>query len=327
MTTQHQIYLDTPVSRLFEDGIIDRTVLRACQAAKPPMVTAGDIRRHLDLHGNFNSVPGCRRPGRIPDTLHAIANNTADTETPVHLQPNRRKRQLATQLDETARFDFLTPQEQEQALRYKEEYGHLPMFLILSYYLNRADATRNDIILAHILGLNDKKHDRHAPASTHSLAETAHQVGLSRERVRQIANTYTLPEQLMHPRLWKPYADHSTYYADHNHPAYLHTIKTEIPTLTFTAYADILHRTTNMQNVDNRYLARRGWADEITAWVNRLSRLAAMQRTIDNRLSLEGLAMGGALDTRLKPVVISQIAPSFGILTEGTDAIILPKNQ
>ncbi len=321
MTTQQRIYLDTPVSRLFEEGIIDRTVLRACQAAKPPMVTAGDIRSHLDTHGHFNNVPGCRRPGRIPDTLMAIAHNTADTNTPAHLQPGQRKRRQATQLDETARFDFLTTEQQQQALRYKEEHGHLPMFLILACYLNREDADRNDIIAAHILGLTTDRTDCHT-----TLADVAQRVGLSRERVRQIANTYTLPDDLMHPRLWKPYADHSTYYVDPRHPAYIHATQTEIPTLTFAAYADILHRTTNLRNIDNRYLARRGWTDEITAWVNRLSRLAAMQRTIDNRLSLEGLAMGGTLDTRLKPIVISQIAPSLGILTEGTDAIILPKN-
>lgn len=316
-------YLDTPLSQLIDEGHIDKTVVRSCLAAKPPMETAGDILLHLQKHGSFSDVPGCRRPGRIPDTLVRIAENTLDSNTPSDRKPVAQKRLQAGKLDEEANFEFLTEKEREYALKFRSEYGHLPMFAVLKQYLNRPEASRNDIVMAYSLGM----HEEESPKTAISLADIASRVNLSRERVRQIAITYILPDILMHPRLWGGYADHSTYYADHNHPAYIRVCANEIPDLSFAAYASILHRTTMLQNVHDRFLARRGWVKEITAWVNRLSRLANMPRTIESRISLDGLAMGGTLDTRINLVVLHQIAPSFGITPLPPDALILPKNM
>lgn len=322
METQQPFYLDTPVFRLFEDGVIDRSVLRACEAAKPSMKTAGDILHWRQLHGSFADVPGCRRPGRIPDTLNGIADTVVASNTPLEQHRVTKSRVHATHLSNEADFDFLTETQRNDALDFKDHYGHLPMFRILRCFLNRDGASRNDTIMAYMLGITDRDNER-----GHSLAEISRQVDLSRERVRQISQSYVLPETLMHPRLWTQYADHSTYYADAGHHAYLHVTTHEIPGLTFPAYAMVLHRTTMLENVGDRFLARRGWVKEISAWVRRLSRLRDMPRTIDSRISLDGLAMGGTLDNRISLIVLHQIAPAMGITTDAPDAIILHKNR
>lgn len=321
MYKKRPIYLDTPVTQLFDDGYIDRTVVRSCEAAKPPMVTAGDILKYLELHGNFSNVPGCRRPGRIPDTLTSVARQVQPVNTPVDELPGSQRRQQASHLLNEADFAFLSDCQRSEVIRFRESYGHLPMFRILKYYLNRPDATRNDTIMAYSLGILEGDFEKN-----HSLADIAQSVNLSRERVRQITQTYELPEDLMYPRLWNFYADHSTYYADSNNSSFLFTVDNEVPELTFTAYAAVLQRTTMMHPVDDRFMARSGWEKEITAWVNHLTKLAAHPKMLDSRISLDGLTMAGSLDSRMNLVVINQIAPALGLPTDGNDAIILPKN-
>lgn len=320
MPDDPKIYLDTPVSALIEQGLMDRTVSRACESAKPPMQTAGDILMHLQNHGDFSDVPGCRRPGRIPDTLHGIALMVEKSNTPSEEKPTIRKRVLAKELDNEAAFDFLTERQRNDTLEFRRQYGHLPMFKVLNFYLTRPSAERNDTIMACALGFDRKGNEQY------SLADIGQEVNLSRERIRQIVQTYSLPDQLMHPSLWKQYADHSTYYSDSTSRAY-QMATLEVPDMTFASYAMILHRTTMLQNVEDRYLARRGWADEIAAWVKKLSQLARVSRSIDSRISLEGLAMGGSLDIRISLVVINQIAPALGLIPDGRDSIILPKNR
>lgn len=316
------IYLDTPITQLVDDGHIDKTVYRACQAAKPPMETAGDVHAHFHKHGNFATIPGCRRPGRIPDTLLRIAQTTMDTNTPIEEKPTLQKRKIAGNLDANADFSFLSDEQRRHVLEYRTEHNHLPMFAILKIFLNRAEASRNDTVMAFSLGMHDERGSHAA-----SLADIAGKVNLSRERVRQIAITYALPEIMMHPRLWSGYADHSTYYMDANSDIYKRVTDTEVSGLSFGAFAAIMGRTTMLQNVRDRFLARRGWVKEITAWVDRLTRLAAMPRTIESRISLEGLAMGGTLDMRINLVVLNQIAPALGIQTVPPDGLILPAND
>ncbi|MDE6396495.1 MAG: hypothetical protein K2K84_04415, partial [Muribaculaceae bacterium] len=77
--------------------------------------------------------------------------------------------------------------------------------------------------------------------------------------------------------------------------------------------------------VDNTFMARRGWAPEIEAWVKRLRQLRDMPRTFASKLSIDGLSMGGKLDSRLKLIVVNQIAPLLG-LDIVDDNIILPAN-
>lgn len=318
--TEQNIYLDTAICDLMEAGVIDISVYRACNAAKPPMVTAGDILEHLDAKGSFSDVPGCRRPGRIPDTLMSIAGKVIATETPAEERPHNIKRREIGKLSQEAHFEFLSEDQRREILDYRQKYGHLPMFKILKFYLNRPDASRNDLIMAYTFGLSAAQGDNS------TLAEIAQLVNLSRERVRQIAINYEFPEQLRHPRLWMQYADHSTYFVNPSNDAFNLVRTTEVEDLPFASYAMILQRTTMLQNVDDLYLARQGWVDEITAWYTKLSRLKSMTRFIDSRISLEGLAMGGALDLRINLVVLHQIAPALGITPDAPDAIILPKN-
>lgn len=321
----HDIYLDTQVKQMYDNGLIEKTVLRACQAAKPPMTTAGDIVEHLKEHGSFSDVPGCRRPRRIPAMLVEIANNVTQTLTPSWQRPVLIQRHEAERLIEMADFDFLDADKRNAVLEFRDEHGHLPMFVIIRDYLNRPLASRNDQIMAYYLGF-DKNENSDSSEVRHSLAEISNEVNLSRERVRQIAMTYTLPEPLAYPMLWKAYANHKSYYADQNHPAYIHASTHEIAGLSFAAYAAILHRTTMLQNVDDKYLARRGWAAEIGAWVDRLSKLASFPRSIESRVSIQGLAQGGKLDARIRLVVLRQIAPSLGLKAIEPDGLILPKN-
>ena len=320
MNYEFKIYLDTPTLMLCEKGIMDRQALRACYAAKPPMTTAGDILAHFLQHGNFSEVPGCRRLGKIPDTLTKIAETVCNTHTPTEEKPVMVKRFQARELDKDASFPFLSDSQRHECLEFKAKHGHLPMFRILKFYLNRPDANRDDIIMRSVLGL-----DISSPSSG-TLSAIGLQVNLSRERVRQIANTYAMPSEMSLPSLWKPYADHSTYYADAQSEAYKKAEK-EIRPLTFATFATVLERTTMLKNIDDRFLARHGWTKEISAWVKKLTQLTKMPRTIDSHISLEGLAMGGALDTRISLIVLNQICPSLGIKTAGQDGIILPKNQ
>ena len=235
MKHAESIYLDTPVSQLLSMKMIDRSVERACQAANPPMLTAGDIVEHLDLYGNFSDVPGCRRPGKILDTLLGIAGITIRENSPSELNPRTRRKAIAVQLDKDADFDFLSDLQREDILEFRREHGHLPMLKILQSYFNRPDASRNDIIMAFALGLQDD-----SQAEYSSLAEIARQVELSRERVRQITLNYQLPEMLSLSRLWTFYVDYSTYYVDPNHQAFKHACTYEITDLSFSSYADIL---------------------------------------------------------------------------------------
>lgn len=317
---ENPIYLDTTIEHLLDCALIDRTVLKACQSARPPLKTAGDIMLHHQQYGNFASVPGCRRAGRISDVLLQIVGMVENQNTPSDLRTTLRNRAIADRLGHEADFDFLTEKQREQILAYRNEYGYLPMFKVLQYYLTRKDASRNDIIMASVLGFDAD------PSTRANFAAIGQNVNLSRERVRQIALTYEFPEQLALAGLWKCYFDHKTYYADATHSSYK-LAANEVAGLTFAAFATVIHRTTMLHNVDDRYLARRGWVNEIRAWVDRLNRLATMPRTIDSRISIEGLAMGGTLDIRMSSVVLRQIVPAFGFKSDDADAIILPKNR
>ena len=321
MTETFKIFLDTPVSLLAEKGIVDRNVLKACQAAKPPMLTAGDIARHLEEYGDFHDVPGCRRQSRITDILTSIARKVEPTSMPSELKPVLAKRIKAGKLVEDAHFDFLTDDQRVEVIAFREKHGYLPMLRIVSYFLNGPTASRNDTIMAYAIGLNADSH------KCSSLADVAEHIDLSRERIRQIIQSYEFPEQLRHPRLWSKYADHSTYYADQTCPAYKTAASEEIPGLEFSTYAEVVSRISMLENIGNLYLARTGWTKEIGEWVSRLRRMSAMPRKIENRISLEGLAMGGSLDTRLSIVVLNQIAPALGIRTETPDAIIFAPNR
>lgn len=311
----YPVYLNTTVNELVERGLIDRTAGRACHAAKPPLETAADIKNYLRSHGNFSAVPGCRRPGRIPSTLRKIAEVVRNENAP---KPDKNPATVF----ETAAFSFLNEDQRLEALEFKKEYGYLPMFRILACYMTRPGASRNDHILAKCMSFEPLD-----PPVTPSFMRVAENVGLTRERVRQIAESYRFPDEICHAKLWKHYADHSTYYIDNKSQVYRDVLSREIPRMPFHPFAGVMRRVAMLDPLENhRYLARRGWTSEIEAWVKRLERLASMPRTIDSRLSLEGLAMGGALDSRLNLVVLNQIAPTFGILPAPPDSIILPKN-
>lgn len=316
------IYLDTPIAYLHEQGIIDRAVLRACEAAKPKMTLAGDIVSHFEKTNSFADVPGCRRPGRILDTLNSLMHAVKRTNTPTEQKPRSVERLRVAQVFENASFDFLTSTEKDVASRFRQEEGYLPMFYILERYMNSPGATRNDIVMAAIWGMRD---DLNEPLST--LADIGDYVNLSRERVRQIMQTYELPDILSPQVYWNAYADHSSYYIDASNPVFTNTVSKEKAALTFDVYADVLQHATMMRNIENIFLARRGWENEISAWVRKLEKLSSMPRPIDSRISLEGLAMGGALDTRIALVVLNQIAPALGLKPDAPGHIILPKNM
>lgn len=309
----YTVYRDTPIAKLVQDGIIDRNTGRACQSATPPLVTAGHVVRYLEEHGTLADIPGCRRPGRITSQLHALVSITVMEDTP---QAPVRPAQ-ATEPD----LGFAPAATRTMAQRYKEEHGHWPMFALLADYLCGPDATRSDRVLALWLGLEQ------APGvERDNLASIAAAVDLTRERVRQIIAAFSIPEHLLPFRLWKAYADHSTYYVDERSPRYTAITENEVPGLPFAAYMEIMKKVSSLVAGDGPYLVRQGWEKEIAAWVKRLERLAAMPHSIDCRLSLSGLTMGGALDARLNPVVLTQIAPSMGIRPEAPDTIIVPRN-
>lgn len=320
MTKRVDIYLDTPIERLLEMGVIDKTVAKACRSSHPPMDTAGDIVRHLQEQGSFSDVPGCRRPGRITETLTEITRIVRHENMPSELKPTVARRIQAGQRVEDAGFSFLSESERKEVLDFRERHGYLPMIRIFSIYVNSPLASRDDRIMASSLGLNSDKL-RHA-----SLAGISSDIGLSRERVRQVIRNYQLPEELSHAKLWKNYADHSTYYSDESSETFRTASAEEIPELPFSTYAEIISRISMLENIENKFLARKGWTDEISAWVNKLQRLAALPRKIENRISIDGLAMGGSLDTRLSVVVINQIAPALGIRGEAPDALIFLPN-
>ena len=309
MNTVKPIYLNTPIPALIKDGIINRNIARACEAANPPLLTAGDIRRHWLEHGAFTEIPGCRRPGRISRTLATLANMTLDEDAPAPAAD--------LPLYETAAFPFLSPEEQAHSLKFKDEHGHLPMFYILSKRLGIAQSDRKAIIFGSAAGLLDK------PAA--SLAEIAARFEISPERVRQIIQEFALEDLLTQARLWKSYADYSVYFINKNSEVFQNVIKYECPTLTFKGFGSIIRRVLNFDLVDNTFLARRGWAPEIEAWVTRLRQLRDMPRTFSSKLSIDDISMGGKLDSRLKLIVVNQIVPLLG-LDIVDDNIILPAN-
>ena len=321
MNNDPVIFQDTPISKLFDNGLLDRTSLRACQAAKPPLLTAGDIAEHYSEYGNFSKVPGCRRPGKTTDALKFIALNTAPNPTPTHLKSTIVQRQMAGKLNEEANFDFLTTAQKARVLMFRKQYGHLPMFQIIKYYLNRKDASRNDIIMAYYLQLDNEN------ANCTSLADLSNKIFLSRERIRQIILNYKFDDTISHPSLWTHYVDHSIYYSDNNSPSFVEAKTNEIENLSFATYADIISRVSMLENIDNEYMARKGWTKEIGAWRTRLLRMLAMPRNIDSRISIDGLTMTGALDGRINIIVLNQIAPALGIKAVAPDTLILPKNN
>ncbi|MDE6397397.1 MAG: hypothetical protein K2K84_09000, partial [Muribaculaceae bacterium] len=260
MNSIKPIYLNTPIAVLIKDGVIDRNIARACEAANPPLLTAGDIRRHWLDHGAFTEVPGCRRPGRISRALTSLANMTLDEDAPAAL--------TEATLSDTAAFPFLTAEEQATALKFKEEYGHLPMFYILSRRLGLSESDRKAVIFGSATGLLDK------PAA--SLAEIAAKYDISPERVRQIIQDFALEDILTQARLWKSYADYSVYFINKNSEVFNTVVAKECPNLTFRGFSAIIRRVLNFDVVDNTFMARRGWAPEIEAWVKRLRQLRDM---------------------------------------------------
>lgn len=303
------IYLNTTIATLLKEGLIDKNTARACGSANPRLATAGDIKNHLAVHGSFTEVPGCRRPGRISRALENLAKLTLDENEPHH--------EKAKTLTDTADFPFLSAEERASALNFKREFGHLPMFAILSSYLRRPSHDRKEIMFASYTGL-DKE-------SGKSLAEIGSRFDVTPERVRQILLDYTIPEGLDGARLWNPYANHSTYFINENSEVFKAVIANECSTLPFRGFAAVIRRVLNFDYVDRRFLARRGWVPEIEAWAHRLQMLRDMTRTFSSKLSIDGLSMGGKLDSRLKLIVVNQIVPQLG-LEVVDDNIILPAN-
>lgn len=201
---------------------------------------------------------------------------------------------------------------------YNAEHGHYPMFRILVDYLTSDEATRDDKIFALSAGLVGDA----GPQRTDDIAV---QFGLTRERVRQILVAYHLPARIGPVQRWQAYCDHSTYFINEASDKFRHVCDTEVNTLTFRTYAAMLTRTVMLDLVEDRFLVRRGWTKELTAWIKRLERLAGVRRTIESRISIEGLAMGGALDARMRSVVLNQIAPALGIRTEAPDLLVFSK--
>lgn len=303
------IYNNTPIAELVRTGIIDRNIARACESATPPLTTAGDIRRYLSEHGSFTEVPGCRRPGRISRALTTLAGMTLGENSP--------EVRTTASLAETADFPFLTAEQRAAALDFKAKHGRLPMFAILAAYLQREGAGRDDRIFGIWTGLTGE--------GAHSLAEIGLAFNLTAERVRQLILDYTIDNLLTNNRLWQGYADYSTYFLNENSDIFATVVASECPGLDFRGFGAVMRRIHSLDMVDNRFLARRGWAPEIEAWLLRLERLRDMPRTISSRISIDGLTMGGKLDSRLKLVVINQIVPALGLKVMD-DNILLPAN-
>lgn len=299
------VYRDTPLTVLHKTNRLSRGALMACRAAVPPMETAGDLMRYLATHDNLRAIPGCRRPGLISRELESLGRMVRDTHTPP-----------ARPGDIVEEWDFMTATRREQLKEFRAMHGHLPMFAVLHDWCMRPGATRNDNMVARMLTTPSD-----SPLTLMALAK---EYGLSAERVRQIILEYRVPDTFANARLWHPYANHATYFIAETSRAYRDILQREMPTLGFRGYCLIMKTVHPLVSVEGRYLARQGWENEITAWHRRLTRLAQRKATagVHSRLTVEGLSMGGTLDARLKPIVLTQIAPSLGLDTDA-DSILL----
>jgi len=306
MTIETPLYRTKRIEILYKTHQIPRTVKLACEAANPQFVTAGDVLDYLIEHGSFSQIPGCRRPGLVSRILTDIAENV--TNPPEGYEG----------YSEDILFGFANHDKRAEYEKYRETYGHYPMFRIFVDYLNSNEANRCDIIFGLRHGLIGEKQLHFSDIASH--------FKVSGERVRQIHAAYQIPERINGIALWTPYGDYSTYYVDAGSECFRNVLDTEIDTIDFNAYANVLSRILTLEVVDGRYLVRSGWEHEITAWVRRLEQIAALPRQKDSRISLDGLAMGGSLDIRLRQVILNQIAPALGLTPLPPDSLIFPAN-
>lgn len=307
MTIKLPLYRTKRIEALYDTGQIPRTVKLACESVRPPLVTVGDIRDYLIEHGSFSDIPGCRRPGRVTQIITEIAENVSDPPEDYE------------GYSEDIPFGFVGHDKRNDYETYRDTHGHYPMFRILVDFLNSNEADRHDIIFGMHNGLPGN-----VPLSYSEIASRVH---LTKERVRQICTNYRLPERIGGITYWTPYGDYSTYYIDDHSECFRNVVETEIDTINFTSYANVLSRILMLEFVQGRFLVRSGWENEIISWVKRLEQIAALPRTKDSRISIDGLAMSGVLDIRLKQIIISQIAPSLGITAIAPDILIFHANS
>lgn len=84
------------------------------------------------------------------------------------------------------KYPFLEDKESDDIIQFQKELGHLPFFrLTYLYFLKSKD--RRDVVYNKANGITE---------SPQAMAEIAHELGLSRERVRQIISHYLPPPQL-----------------------------------------------------------------------------------------------------------------------------------
>lgn len=129
-------------------------------------------------------------------------------------------------------FPFLNDEDALKAVRYKEKYGNLPMFFITDRYFT-STASRQHNIYAHCFGLGGYQPKRKT--------EVADELGVSRERVRQIICDSNFSKLGFSDKsLWKHYDFIGRHIICPNYPGWRMAFANEGLQPTFSMFAGIM---------------------------------------------------------------------------------------
>ena len=129
-------------------------------------------------------------------------------------------------------FNFLTDAEAEQCVRFKNKHGHLPMFFITNRYFSTT-ALRQHQIYARCYGLGGR--------SARRKTEVADELGISRERVRQIITESDFSAySFANPTYWQDYPYQSRQLLSARSKRWDHDMAIEGVTPEFSAFAGMM---------------------------------------------------------------------------------------
>lgn len=129
-------------------------------------------------------------------------------------------------------FDFLTDEEAENVIKFRKQRGHLPMFYITDRYFATTN-NRQHQIFARCFGLGGR--------SPRRKTEVAEELGMTRERVRQIVTETDFSRlSLAHPDHWREYPYPTMHFISTRTKQWSHDMATEGVTPEFISFAGIM---------------------------------------------------------------------------------------
>lgn len=293
-----------------------------------PRIVHNFIRKHsLDLESSwqllnldedefFKRYPTCRK-GAV-GYIHLLADFKRYVEGLVN---SSEEEDVKEELK--IKFPFLTDAEAIEAVKFRIGHEHLPMLFITDSYFRHTDF-RQHRIYARCFGLGGMEARRKT--------EVADELGVSRERVRQIISDTDFSRcSFAEPSLWEAYGINESDFITPLSKEWKHLMYVEGLQPVFTAYAGIMVGVhgfiyKRMAGVD-KFLARPGYADRYSRYLKHMLDLRDRTHVEDKLVDISDiLEEADRTDSKVRDTVLREIATYLAVDTLGTK-LFFPHNS